>query len=153
RSDEKVVDAGCGTGSALEFLPPVKYVGFDPNSGYIHAAQARYGSRGQCLCGDADSSEAWELVQSDDPFLSVGVLHHLTDSQIRKILSLAQRCLRQSGRFIVYEACFSARDDALGRICMHLDRGGKIKTDQAWRALLSGYFATLEEHLRRRGCW
>src|SRR5436305_11602606 len=104
RSDEKVVDAGCGTGSALEFLPPVKYVGFDPNSGYIHAAQSRYGSRGQFLCGDADSSEVWELVQSADTFLSFGVLHHLTDSQIRKILSLAQRCLRQSGRFIIASA-------------------------------------------------
>ena len=31
RSDEKVVDAGCGTGSALEFLPLVNYFGFDPN--------------------------------------------------------------------------------------------------------------------------
>ncbi|PYL36144.1 MAG: hypothetical protein DMF38_02345 [Verrucomicrobia bacterium] len=153
RSDEKVVDAGCGTGSALEFLPPVKYVGFDPNSGYIHAAQSRYGSRGQFLCGDADSSEVWELVQSADTFLSFGVLHHLTDSQIRKILSLAQRCLRQSGRFIFYEPCFSARDDVLGRICMNLDRGGNIKTDQAWRALLSEYFATLEEHIRRPVYW
>ena len=31
RPDEKVVDAGCGTGSALEFLPAVNYFGFDPN--------------------------------------------------------------------------------------------------------------------------
>jgi hypothetical protein len=31
RSDEKVVDAGCGTGGALEFLPLVNYFGFDPN--------------------------------------------------------------------------------------------------------------------------
>lgn len=153
RSNEKVVDAGCGTGSALEFLPSVKYVGFDPNSGYIHAAQSRYGSRGQFLCGDADSPEIWELAQSADTFLSFGVLHHLTDSQIRKILSLARACLRPSGRFIFYEPCFSARDDVLGRIFMNLDRGGNIKTDQAWRALLSEYFATLEEHIRRPVYW
>jgi SAM-dependent methyltransferase len=153
RPDEKVVDAGCGTGSALEFLPPVNYVGFDPNSGYIHAAQSRYGSRGQFLCGDADSPEVWELAQSADTFLSFGVLHHLTDSQIKKILSLARRCLRPSGRFIFYEPCFSASDDVLGRIFMSLDRGGNIKSDQAWRALLSEYFATLEEHIRRPVYW
>jgi SAM-dependent methyltransferase len=151
--DEKVVDAGCGTGSALEFLPPVNYVGFDPNSGYIHAAQSRYGSRGQFLCGDADSPEVRELAQNADTFLSFGVLHHLTDSQIRKILNLARACLRPSGRFIFYEPCFSASDDVLGRIFMRLDRGGNIKTDQAWQALLSEYFATLEEHIRRPVYW
>jgi hypothetical protein len=32
---------------------------------------------------------------------------------------------------------------------MRLDRGGNIKTDQAWRALLSEYFANLEEYIRR----
>jgi hypothetical protein len=32
---------------------------------------------------------------------------------------------------------------------MRLDRGGNIKTDQAWRALLAKYFATVEEHIRR----
>ena len=32
---------------------------------------------------------------------------------------------------------------------MRLDRGGNIKTDQAWRALLSEYFATVEEYIRR----
>ncbi len=31
RPGDKIVDAGCGTGSALEFLPPVTYFGFDPN--------------------------------------------------------------------------------------------------------------------------
>jgi hypothetical protein len=32
---------------------------------------------------------------------------------------------------------------------MRLDRGGKIKTDQAWRALISEYFATIEEYIRQ----
>jgi len=149
RPGERVVDAGCGTGSALEFLPPVNYFGFDPNPGYIHLAQSRYGSRGQFLCEDADSPRVWQLAQGADTFLSLGVLHHLSDPEICKILSLARACLRPGGRFIFYEPCFSANDDLLGRIFMSLDRGGNIKTDQAWRALVSEYFATLDEHIRR----
>jgi SAM-dependent methyltransferase len=149
RSDEKVVDAGCGTGSALEFLPPVNYFGFDPNPQYVRAARSRYGSRGEFLCGDASSPRVRELAHDADAFLSLGVLHHLTDQQIREILSLARACLRPSGRFIFYEPCFSANDDWVGRIFMRLDRGGNIKTDQAWRALLAKYFATVEEHIRR----
>jgi SAM-dependent methyltransferase len=151
--DEKVVDAGCGTGGALEFLPPVNYVGFDPNSGYIRAAQSRYGSRGQFVCGDASTPEVWELARNTDTFLSFGVLHHLTDLQIRKILDLARASLHPSGRFIFYEPCFSAGDDAVGRMFMRLDRGGNIKTDPDWRALLSEYFATLEEQIRRPVYW
>ena len=153
RSDEKVVDAGCGTGGALEFLPPVNYFGFDPNPDYIRVAQSRYGSRGHFLCGDASSPRVRELAQGADAFLSLGVLHHLTDPQICQILSLARACLRSGGRFIFYEPCFSANDDLLGRIFMRLDRGGNIKTDQAWRALVAEYFATVDEHIRRPVCW
>jgi SAM-dependent methyltransferase len=149
RSDEKVVDAGCGTGSALEFLPLVNYFGFDPNPEYIRVAQSRYGNRGEFFCGDASSARVRELAQDADAFLSLGVLHHLTDQQIDEILGLARACLRPSGRFIFYEPCFSANDDCVGRMFMRLDRGGNIKTDQAWRALLSEYFATVEEHIRR----
>jgi SAM-dependent methyltransferase len=147
--DQKVVDAGCGTGSALEFLPSVNYFGFDPNADYIRVARSRYGSRGEFLCGDAGSPRVRELAQGADAFLSLGVLHHLTDQQIREILSLARACLRPSGRFIFYEPCFSANDHWIGRIFMRLDRGGNIKTDQEWRALVSEYFATVEENIRR----
>jgi SAM-dependent methyltransferase len=149
RSDEKVVDAGCGTGSALEFLPPVNYFGFDSNPQYVRVARSRYGSHGEFLCGDASSPQVRELAQDADAFLSLGVLHHLTDQQIREILSLARACLRPSGRFIFYEPCFSANDHWVGRIFMGLDRGGNIKTDQAWRALISEYFATVEEYIRQ----
>ena len=70
-------------------------------------------------------------------------------SRSDEILGLARACLRPGGRFIFYEPCFSANDDWVGRIFMRLDRGGNIKTDQAWRALLSEYFATVEEYIRR----
>jgi SAM-dependent methyltransferase len=149
RPGDKIVDAGCGTGSALEFLPPVTYLGFDPNPDYIRLAQSRYGSRGRFLCGDANSPRVRELAQGADTFLSLGVLHHLTDEQIGETLSLARSCLHPSGLFILYEPCFSANDDWLGRVFMRLDRGRNIKTDQAWRALVSEYFATVEEYIHR----
>jgi SAM-dependent methyltransferase len=149
RPDQRVVDAGCGTGSALEFLPAVNYFGFDPNPHYIRLAQSRYGSRGEFVCGDASSPRIRELAQGADAFLSLGVLHHLSDEQIGEILALAQLCLRPTGCFVFYEPCFSERDDWVGRLFMRLDRGGNIKTDQAWRELVSGHFETVEEYIRR----
>ena len=115
-----------GTGGALEFLPAVKYVGFDPNPPYVRVARSRYGSRGEFLCGDAGNPRVRELAQDADAFLSLGVLHHLTDQQIREILSLVRASLRPSGRFIFYEPCFSANDHWVGRIFMRLDLGGNI---------------------------
>ena len=153
RPSDKIVDAGCGTGSALEFLPPVTYFGFDPNPDYIRLAQLRYGSRGQFLCGDASSLRVRELAQGADAFLSLGMLHHLTDTQIDQIFSLARACLHPEGRFIFYEPCFSTNDDLLGRVFMKLDRGGNIKTAQAWRALLLEHFATVDEYIRRPVYW
>lgn len=149
RPDDKVIDAGCGTGSALEFLPAIKYFGFDPNPDYIRLARSRYEGRGEFFCGDASSPRVRQLAQEADAFLSLGVLHHLTNQQIDEILRLARSCLRPTGCFIFYEPCFSAKDDWVGRLFMHLDRGRNIKTDQAWRALVSEYFATVEEDIRR----
>ena len=107
------------------------------------------GAAENSVCGDASSPRVRELAQGADAFLSLGVLHHLSNQQIAEILSLARACLRPGGRFIFYEPCFSANDDWVGRMFMRLDRGGNIKTDQAWRALLSEYFATVEEYIRR----
>jgi Trans-aconitate methyltransferase len=104
RSDEKVVDAGCGTGGALEFLPLVNYFGFDPNPEYIRVAQSRYGSRGEFFCGDAGSPRVRELAQGADAFLSLGVLHHLTDQQIDEILGLARACLASRRSFHLLRA-------------------------------------------------
>jgi SAM-dependent methyltransferase len=147
--DQKVVDAGCGTGSALEFLPCVNYFGFDPNPNYIRVARSRYGNRSEFFCGDAGSPQVRQLAQDADVFLSLGVLHHLTDQQIGEILNLARACLRPTGSFIFYEPCFSAKDDWVGRLFMRLDRGRNIKTDQAWRALVSQYFENVEEYIHR----
>jgi SAM-dependent methyltransferase len=146
---EKLVDAGCGPGTALQSLPIVNYFGFDPNPDYIRLAQSRYGNRGKFVCGDASNPKVQELAQDADVFLSLGVLHHLTDRQIGEMLALARVCLRPSGRFILYEPCFSANDDWIGRIFMRLDRGENIKTDQEWRALVSQYFGNVDEHIRR----
>ena len=149
RPDEKVVDAGCGTGGALEFLPLVNYFGFDPNPDYIRVARSRYGRRGEFWCGMPSSPRVQKLAQGADAFLSLGGLHHLTDQQIGEIFGLARACLRPSGRFIFCEPCFSANDDWLGRMFMRLDRGGNVKSDQALRALVSEYFAAAEEYIRR----
>ena len=149
RPGEKIVDIGCGTGSALEFLPETNYFGFDPNPDYVRVAQTRYGNRAKFLCGDASSPQVWELARQADTVLSLGVLHHLTDTEIQKILNLARICLRPRGQFVFYEPCFSGSDRWLGRIFMRLDRGGNIKTDKAWRALVSEYFATINEDIRR----
>jgi SAM-dependent methyltransferase len=147
--EQKVVDVGCGTGSALEFLPLVNYFGFDPNPDYIRLARSRYGNRGEFFCGDAGSPQVRQCAQGADLFLSLGVFHHLTDQQIGEILNLARGCLRPNGCFVFYEPCFSAQDDWIGRLFMRLDRGKNIKTDDAWRALVSEYFGAIEEHIRR----
>src|SRR5438094_3524788 len=101
RPGDKIVDAGCGTGSALEFLPSVTYFGFDPSPDYIRAAQSRYGSRGRFLCGDANSPRVRQLAQRADARLSLGVLPPLTDIQIGEILRRSGASLRPESRVVL----------------------------------------------------
>jgi hypothetical protein len=150
RPDEKVVDAGFGTGGALEFLPLVNYFGFDPNPDYIRVARSRYGRRGEFWCGDASSPRVQELAQRADAFLSLGgVPSRPPTNRLAKYWAWhGPVCVPVVVSFFT-SLCFSANDDWLGRMFMRLDRGGNIKSDQALRALVSEYFAAVEEYIRQ----
>src|ERR1041385_9212930 len=62
---DSILDIGCGTSDVLAYLPEIRYVGIDSNPRYIKAAQRRFGSRGQFLCGDLTNENSWAPASFD----------------------------------------------------------------------------------------
>src|SRR5262249_37124560 len=73
RSGDKVIDIGCGSAQALEFLPDVNYIGLDVNPDYIAFARRTYGSKGTFVVGDVRSLNADSRFHNADIVMALGV--------------------------------------------------------------------------------
>lgn len=142
---DKVVDIGCGPGSALDYLPRnIKYVGFDISKDYVASAKKQYSKRNNTIFF---VSSVHSLLRKDDPRLvdadfviCNGLLHHLNDTEAIEVLQLANEILKPGGRFISMEPTFLTHQSKFSRWLMNQDRGRNIRTEQQWKSLMSSTF-------------
>jgi SAM-dependent methyltransferase len=144
---DRVFDIGCGPGDILSYLPEVHYVGIDIEPKYIDAARARFGARGEFHCEDVSDAVVRE-AGSFDIVLANGVLHHLNDTEARKLLSLARLALKPSGRLITFDGCFVPGQSRLARWLLRMDRGHFVRSPEAYIALAAEVFGEVHSHIR-----
>jgi SAM-dependent methyltransferase len=145
-SRARVLDAGCGTGSLLDYLPPdVDYVGFDSNAAYIDSAVKRYGPRGRFHC-----ARAGEPIGGDGGFdivVALAFLHHLDDDVAHQLLGQAALLLRPGGAFVSIDATLYPGQGWLSRALALADRGGSVRSPQAYRTLIGAHFKEVEDQV------
>lgn len=144
----RLLDFGCGTGELTPLFPPEHYVGMDIAPVYIDYARRTHGPRFQVMDGQ-------QLGYADDVFdegLVAGVFHHLPDEAVRRMADELARVLRPGSRLLVMEDT-EARDwwNLPGRLIHLVDRGGHIRTAEAYLALLGESFVLERAYPMRSG--
>lgn len=140
---DKIVDMGCGTGNALDYLPKsVQYVGFDLSKEYIRVAQNRIDQNAQFLVGTASDfiKEPPHFMMGADVVLCNGLLHHLGDDEALEVLRLAKKIMKPSGRLFCVEATFLIRQTRLSKWIVSKDRGMNVRSEQEWKNLVHQIF-------------
>lgn len=135
----RVVDIGCGPADILEHLSEVDYIGFDHSRSYIESAAKRFGERGQFInmaAGHIDLSK----YAPCDLAMSIGVLHHLNDSEVLEALQTAKAVLGGDGRFVSVDPTFVRGQNLIGRFLARRDRGQYVRTPAATEALVAQVF-------------
>jgi SAM-dependent methyltransferase len=140
---ERVLDAGCGPGRLLRFLPAVSYLGIDGNDGYLAWARAlNPGGRFERL----DLTGDWSGFPDRDFDLIVacGLLHHLSDAGAARLLAFCRERLRQGGRLVTLDCVRRRGQHPIARLLIALDRGRFVRDTPGYTALARREFAHVE---------
>lgn len=142
------LDFGCGTGEFAACFPPHHYVGVDLATHYVRFAQAaRTGSYG-VMDGAALALQSAQF----DAALVLGVFHHLPDALVQESVAELSRVLKPGATLLVMEDIAPPDVWNVAGHAMHwLDRGGFIRSDDAYRILLHPYFMLQKTYTMRSG--
>ena len=142
------LDFGCGTGEFAACFPSRHYVGVDLATHYVRFAQAaRTGSYGVM-----DGAALALQNEQFDAALVLGVFHHLPDAFVRESVAELSRVLKPGATLLVMEDIAPPDAWNVAGHAMHwLDRGGFIRSDEAYRMLLHPYFMLQKTYTMRSG--
>ena len=139
KDGDRILDIGCGPGDILEYLPQVKYWGFDINNKYIEKAKKRFGNRGTFVCKKL-TKELYMEYSDFDIVLATGILHHLSDNEAINLFELAHSALKPGGRLITFDGCYIEGQSRLAALILSKDRGKYVRTEVEYLNLASKVF-------------
>jgi SAM-dependent methyltransferase len=150
---DRIIDIGCGPGFIVKYLPSgISYLGFDTDAKYISYAAARFGLKGGFVCGFFDEVAAREYGPADVVMMN-GLLHHLGDDEVDKILGVIKGALGPAGRLFTLDGCFTEEQSALARILLQSDRGKFVRKQEEYRLLIMRHFKSVDVHVESRLSW
>ena len=142
------LDFGCGTGELAACFPAECYTGIDIAAHYLRFAGRAYAGQFAAMSGDALGLAGGRF----DAALVLGVFHHMDDDLARASAAELHRVLRPRATLLVMEDIPPpSRWNIAGHAMHWLDRGGFIRGDADYRALLEPYFAVRKSYVMRSG--
>ena len=134
RQGLRTLDLGCGPGAFADLFAGDDYVGVDLNARYIdHARKTRQGA---FIVSDARRVELPD--GRFDQILIFGLLHHLSDDDVRAVLSEARRLLVPGGRMLVIEDIPAiSRLNLIGHLIHRVENGEHIRPVEEYKRLYS----------------
>jgi SAM-dependent methyltransferase len=134
---ERILDLGCGTGAAVDYLPEnIDYTGIDISSAYIERAKSKYHQR-KFLVADITTSN-----EPDGPFdraFSFGVLHHIPDDGVHRLLDRLKRIVKPGSVYATIDPCLVEGQHPIARMLITNDRGQHVRTPDGMRRLFDGF--------------
>jgi SAM-dependent methyltransferase len=131
--EDIVLDVGCGTGHAMEFLDKFKaYHGFDIDSLALDAFRLKYPDRKIELYAHILSREDVQRLRPNK-VVAIGLLHHLTDGEASDLLNDLSGC--DSVRRIITLDTVYLPGKWSSNFLAFMDRGRHTRKQDGYRAL------------------
>ena len=146
KKNVKVLDIGCGPAEILEYLPKIKYFGYDINNDYISYAKKRFGDKGQFYCKKFTVNELKKIPKFDYVIL-FGLLHHLEEIEIKKLLINIKKALKKNGKLITLDNVFTENQNLIAKFLIKMDRGQNVRTKKEYIRILYKSFKKIKSQI------
>ncbi len=83
-----------------------------------------------------------------DIVIAQGLLHHLDDDEVMRLLRTAKALLIPGGRLITIDGCYVTGQSKIARFMLSMDRGQNVRTTEAYKALTTGIFQEVHSTIR-----
>jgi SAM-dependent methyltransferase len=144
----RTLDLGCGPGAFADLFKGDDLFGVDLNARYIAYAKEHYA--GTFLVSDARKIDLPD--RRFDQILVFGLLHHLSDEEVRAVLAECARLLADGGRALVVEDIPAiSRVNLIGHLIHAAENGEHIRRPEEYRTLYTERFAIAREEVLKSG--
>ena len=142
----KVLDIGCGPAEILDTLPEIKYYGFDINPIYINSAKKKYENKGKFFCKKFTNKNTKYLPKFDHVLL-LGVLHHLSDQEINKLMPNIKKVLKRKGNIITLDNIFINKQNFIAKFLIQMDKGENVRSKKGYLNILKNHFKKINSKI------
>ena len=144
---KSVLDIGCGTAGILAHLPEsIDYLGVDPSERYIDFAKKNKSPRARFLRLSVEEMTGNALGEFDY-VLALGVLHHLDDATAAVLANVAGSNLKQEGKLVTLDPCFSADQPLISHLLVASDRGEYVRKPGEYLNIVEPFFNDLRQYV------
>jgi ubiquinone/menaquinone biosynthesis C-methylase UbiE len=142
------LDLGCGPGAFSDLFHGDDYVGVDMNARYIDYARRK--RRGAFVVGDARRVDLPDA--RFDQTLIFGLLHHLSDEDVRSVLGEVRRLMGPGGRALVIEDIPAvSKLNLIGHLIHNVENGEHIRPVEEYRRLYTQFGRVEREEVLKSG--
>lgn len=143
-SKKRILDLGCGTGEMATVLSGAeRYVGMDASGDYIRYARENAEENelqnAEFLPGDITYTDFSELGEFDC-VIAMGVLHHLHDDGVNRMLQRVIPALSDVGKVATTDVMRKPDIHWSASFMINNDRGSHVRDAQGYIDLMSGHF-------------
>ena len=149
KTGDRILDIGCGNGDILNFLPSgIFYYGLDMNSNYIEEAKKKFYGKGNFI-NDKFSKDIIRNYSDLDIVMANGFLHHLTDDGVNDLFVSSFKTLKEGGRLITIDGCYSSDNPKIVNLILKSDRGEFVRNKEDYSRLARQTFKKIKISIRK----
>ena len=82
-----------------------------------------------------------------DYILLFGILHHLNDTEVKKLMPLIKSALKKNGSIITLDPIFIKNQNPIAKLIIERDRGNNVRNDVGYLKITKNYFKKISSKI------